>query len=116
MDNPNPLHRPGTLSETDEAAIYRANPSIIDYLPWVEYLEDGQCLLLDDGVSVGAVYQIEPIATEGRPAERLLEIRDNWKMPFRTVWTRTIFRRGWYSFFVRMKMILTIISIRYVTM
>ncbi|PHM55878.1 conjugative transfer ATPase [Xenorhabdus sp. KK7.4] len=76
MDNPKALHRPGTLRETDEAAIYRANPSIIDYLPWVEYLEDGQCLLLDDGVSVGAVYQIEPVATEGRPAERLIEIRD----------------------------------------
>ncbi|WP_426576190.1 conjugative transfer ATPase [Xenorhabdus stockiae] len=76
MENPNALHRPGKLRETDEAAIYRANPSIIDYLPWVEYLVDEQCLLLDDGVSVGAVYHIEPVATEGRPAERLIEIRD----------------------------------------
>ncbi|MBE8597368.1 conjugative transfer ATPase [Xenorhabdus sp. BG5] len=76
MKNPKALHRPGKLRETDEAAIYRANPSIIDYLPWVEYLEDGQCLLLDDGVSVGAVYRIEPVATEGRPMERLIEIRD----------------------------------------
>ncbi|MBC8946342.1 conjugative transfer ATPase [Xenorhabdus indica] len=42
----------------------------------MEYLEDGQCLLLDNGVSVGAVYQIEPVATEGRPAKRLIEIRD----------------------------------------
>ncbi len=76
MTNPKPLNRPGRLSESEEVAIYRANPSIIDYLPWVEYLEDGQCLLLDDGVSVGAVYRIEPIATEGRPLERLIEIRD----------------------------------------
>ncbi|MDC9589550.1 conjugative transfer ATPase [Xenorhabdus sp. XENO-10] len=76
MEIPKPLHRPGQLREADEAAIYRANPSIIDYLPWVEYLEDGQCLLLDDGVSVGAVYRIEPVATEGRPMERLIEIRD----------------------------------------
>ncbi|MDC9581629.1 conjugative transfer ATPase [Xenorhabdus sp. PR6a] len=70
------LNRPGKLREADEAAIYRANPSIIDYLPWVEYLEKEQCLLLDDGISVGAVYRIEPIATEGRPAARLTEIRD----------------------------------------
>ncbi|WP_340617109.1 conjugative transfer ATPase [Xenorhabdus entomophaga] len=76
MENPKALHRPGKLREADEAAIYRANPSIIDYLPWVEYLDDGQCLLLDDGVSVGAVYRIEPVATEGRPLERLIEIRD----------------------------------------
>uniref|UniRef100_UPI001648D5CD TraC family protein n=1 Tax=Xenorhabdus innexi TaxID=290109 RepID=UPI001648D5CD len=71
-----PLNRPGQLREADETAIYQANPSIIDYLPWVEYLEKEQCLLLDDGISVGAVYRIEPIATEGRPAERLTEIRD----------------------------------------
>ncbi|MGJ0624657.1 conjugative transfer ATPase [Xenorhabdus bovienii] len=76
MENPKVLHRPGKLRDADEAAIYRGNPSIIDYLPWVEYLEDGQCLLLDDGVSVGAVYRIEPVATEGRPMERLVEIRD----------------------------------------
>ncbi|MBD2806953.1 conjugative transfer ATPase, partial [Xenorhabdus sp. ZM] len=76
MDILKALNRPGKLHEADEAAIYHANPSIIDYLPWVEYLEDGQCLLLDDGISVGAVYRIEPIATEGRPAERLIEIRD----------------------------------------
>ncbi|MBD2786693.1 TraC family protein, partial [Xenorhabdus sp. 3] len=76
MQNFNVLNRPGKLRETDEAAIYRANPSIIDYLPWVEYLADAQCLLLDDGISVGAVYRIDPIATEGRPVARLLEIRD----------------------------------------
>ncbi|MDC9623075.1 conjugative transfer ATPase [Xenorhabdus sp. XENO-7] len=73
---PESLHRPGRLRDTDESALYHANPSIIDYLPWVEYLEQEQCLLLDDGISVGAVYRIEPIATEGRPFERLLEIRD----------------------------------------
>ncbi|MBD2811441.1 hypothetical protein ID853_11240, partial [Xenorhabdus sp. Vera] len=47
------LNRPGKLRETDEAAIYWANPPIIDYLPWVEYLADAQCLLLDDGSQPG---------------------------------------------------------------
>ncbi|SFN78685.1 conjugative transfer ATPase [Xenorhabdus japonica] len=76
MQNIKALNRPSQLRDADEAAIYRTNPSIIDYLPWVEYLEDGQCLLLDDGISVGAVYRIEPVATEGRSLERLIEIRD----------------------------------------
>ncbi|EKG6905430.1 TraC family protein, partial [Escherichia coli] len=56
--------------------IYHAGPSIIDFLPWVEYLDEEQCLLLDDGVSVGAVYEVTPAATEGRTAERLEQIRD----------------------------------------
>ncbi len=43
---------------------------------WVEFLDEEQCLLLDDGVSVGAVYAVESAPTEGRSAGRLLEIRD----------------------------------------
>ena len=38
--------------------------------------DEAQCLLLDDGVSVGAVYEVTPAATEGRTAERLEQIRD----------------------------------------
>ncbi|MBM2962215.1 TraC family protein, partial [Escherichia coli] len=59
-----------------EAAVYHAGPSVIDFLPWVEYLDEEQCLLLDDGVSVGAVYSVTPAATEGRTEERLAQIRD----------------------------------------
>ncbi len=71
-----PLSRPGKMTRADEQKIYHANPSFIDYLPWVEFLDEEQCLLLDDGVSVGAVYAVEPAPTEGRSAGRLLEIRD----------------------------------------
>ncbi len=42
-----------------------------------EYLSREQCLLLDDGQSVGAVYSISPVASEGRTAARLEEIRDS---------------------------------------
>ncbi len=42
----------------------------------MEFLDEEQCLLLDDGVSVGAVYAVESAPTEGRSAGRLLEIRD----------------------------------------
>lgn len=71
-----PLRRPGKMTSTDEAALYDIWPSIIDYLPWAEYLDDEKCLLLDDGLSVGAVYTVSPVPTEGRTAARLEEIRD----------------------------------------
>ncbi|MFP1900484.1 conjugative transfer ATPase [Lonsdalea quercina] len=71
-----PLTRDGRLTRSDEAKLYSTAPSIIDHTPWGEYLPEHQCILLDDGVSVGAVYEITPVGTEGRPASRLEEIRD----------------------------------------
>ncbi|EBZ4144326.1 conjugative transfer ATPase [Salmonella enterica subsp. enterica serovar Kottbus] len=72
-----PLKRPGMMSHADESRLYETRPSIIDFLPWAEYLSREQCLLLDDGQSVGAVYSISPVASEGRTAARLEEIRDS---------------------------------------
>ncbi|WP_313447550.1 TraC family protein, partial [Pseudomonas sp.] len=60
----------------DEAAQYAHNPSFADHLPWVEYLEEGQCFLLDDNRSVGAVFELQPIGTEGREPEWLMAARD----------------------------------------
>ncbi|EJX4863024.1 TraC family protein, partial [Salmonella enterica] len=71
-----PLKREGKLTRRDEAKIYAHGPSFIDFLPWVEYLPEDECLLLDDGVSVGAVFSLSPAQTDGRSAERLEEIRD----------------------------------------
>ncbi|MGR7122066.1 conjugative transfer ATPase [Klebsiella aerogenes] len=70
------LPRPGRMTRGDERNIYACNPSFIDFLPWTEFLDEAQCLLLDDGVSVGAVYEVIPVATEGRPADYLETIRD----------------------------------------
>ncbi|EKP2118858.1 conjugative transfer ATPase [Salmonella enterica] len=71
-----PLTRSGRMTRQEEAKVYHANPSIIDYLPWVEFLDEEQCLLLEDGISVGAVYDVTPVATEGRTDDRLGQIRD----------------------------------------
>ncbi|NDL64261.1 conjugative transfer ATPase [Enterobacteriales bacterium SAP-6] len=71
-----PLSREGRFIHADEAKTYATTHSIIDYMPWGEYLKAEQCLLLDDGLSVGAVYNVIPVGTEGRSAERLEEIRD----------------------------------------
>ncbi|ECQ4942190.1 conjugative transfer ATPase [Salmonella enterica] len=71
-----PLKRERHLSRREEAKVYEHGPSVIDFLPWAEYLPEDECLLLDDGVSVGAVFLITPAGTEGRTQERLDEIRD----------------------------------------
>jgi len=66
--------RPATLA--DEEALYDVAPSFVDLLPWVEYLPDTQCMLLEDGVSVAAFYELTPVGTEGREPEWLLQVRD----------------------------------------
>ncbi|EMH4109463.1 conjugative transfer ATPase [Serratia marcescens] len=76
VDGREPLRRPGKMTVKDEQQVYHANPSIIDYLPWAEFLDREQCILLDDGVSVGAVFDITPVATEGRTDDRLEQMRD----------------------------------------
>ncbi|ENR6207242.1 MULTISPECIES: conjugative transfer ATPase [Serratia] len=76
VDGREPLRRPGKMTVKDEQQVYHANPSIVDYLPWAEFLDREQCILLDDGVSVGAVFDITPVATEGRTDDRLEQMRD----------------------------------------
>lgn len=70
------IHRSGEMTSELEKLLYPKNPSFIDYLPWVEYLPESQCILLEDGRSVGAVLEIVQIGTEGRTVNYLKEIRD----------------------------------------
>lgn len=69
-----PTHRPATLA--DEQALYQAAPSFADMLPWVEYLPESECMLLDDGRSVAAFFELLPVGTEGREAAWLTQTRD----------------------------------------
>jgi len=66
----------GTATERDEAALYETVPSFTDLLPWVEYLPEPQCMLLDDGESVAAFFELTQIGTEGREADWLRTVRD----------------------------------------
>ena len=56
-----PKHRPAT--QADEQALYDVAPSFVDLLPWVEYLADAKSLLLEDGESVAAFFELTPIGT-----------------------------------------------------
>ncbi len=63
-------------TQADEQHLYVVKPSFVDLLPWVEYLPDSQSLLLDDGESVAAFFELTPIGTEGRESQWLLQARD----------------------------------------
>lgn len=62
-------------SEVDE--LYERLDSFTDLLPWVEYLPSSKTFLFEDGVSVGAMFEIEPVATEGKTDVYLREIEEN---------------------------------------
>ncbi|MEM9257497.1 MAG: conjugative transfer ATPase [Pseudomonadota bacterium] len=64
------------VSQREKAKAYKRQRSFIDFLPWVEYLEPEQAILLEDGRSVGAVFDVEPLGTAGRTQEHLAEVRD----------------------------------------
>ncbi|MCO8166217.1 conjugative transfer ATPase [Pseudomonas sp. 21LCFQ02] len=70
----NPKARPAT--EQDVTRLYDVHPSFVDLLPWVEYLPEEKAMLLEDGVSRAAFFELTPIGTEGRDPEWLRSARD----------------------------------------
>jgi conjugative transfer ATPase len=58
---------PPTVSRLQQA--YDSGPSFTDMLPWLEYLPDSQQILLIDGHSRVACYELDPFPTEGRTRE-----------------------------------------------
>ncbi|OOF50861.1 conjugative transfer ATPase [Rodentibacter trehalosifermentans] len=49
--------------------------SFVDKIPYVEYLDDRKILLLEDGRSVGAIFELNALGTEGRSKSYLDEVR-----------------------------------------
>ncbi|OOF43962.1 conjugative transfer ATPase [Rodentibacter trehalosifermentans] len=49
--------------------------SFVDKIPYVEYLDDRKILLLEDGRSVGAIFELNVLGTEGRSKSYLDEVR-----------------------------------------
>lgn len=73
---PEPCKPAGKATVADEQKLYESEPSFVDLLPWVEYLPESQCMLLDDGESVAAFFELTQIGTEGREADWLRGARD----------------------------------------
>ncbi|MDZ7752995.1 MAG: conjugative transfer ATPase [Gammaproteobacteria bacterium] len=64
------------LTTREVKALYARPPSFTDFLPWVEYLPESRCFLLEDGVSVGALFELTPAGTEARTPGFMAELRD----------------------------------------
>ncbi len=56
---------------------YERPPSFTDLLPWMEYLPDIQAFVLEDGLSLGALFEIEPAGCEARTPAFMSELRDS---------------------------------------
>lgn len=54
---------------------YRTRTPIAGYLPWLDIIE-GDKLLLEDGKSVAAVIEVQPIPTEARSKDFLMQLRN----------------------------------------
>lgn len=64
------------LKTSDVQRLYGRPSSFVDKLPWYEFDKQSQTILLDDGKSVGAVFDVVTIATEGRAYNWLQDRRD----------------------------------------
>ena len=55
---------------------YERPPSFTDLLPWVEYNPDSQSFLLEDGISLGALFELTPVGTEARTHKFMDQLRN----------------------------------------
>ncbi len=55
---------------------YQEPPSFTDLLPWVEYNPKQKSFLLEDGVSVAALFELSVVSTEARSPDYLRTLRD----------------------------------------
>ena len=56
--------------------LYARPPSFTDLLPWMEYNPESRSFLLEDGISVGALFELTPAGTEARTPAFMTQLRD----------------------------------------
>ena len=64
---------------------YASLPSFADQMPWLEWSDKHNLVLLEDGRSVGAVFEIKSIPTEARPAEHIASLHQRLSRTLSTV-------------------------------
>ena len=55
---------------------YTRPPSFTDLLPWMEYIPESRAFLLEDGVSLGALFEVQPVGCEARTSAFMTQLRD----------------------------------------
>lgn len=73
------------LTQDDYANIYHEPPSFAQYLPWKDYDVNDRVFMFDDGVSVGAVFELTPIDVEGKPMSVLKKIELGIQKAFQSI-------------------------------
>ncbi|WP_419851707.1 conjugative transfer ATPase [Actinobacillus pleuropneumoniae] len=69
------VKRQGDYTRKEHLEQYQPRSSFVDKLPWVEFLDNEKALLLEDGRSTGAVFELGVIGTEGRSHAYLANVR-----------------------------------------
>lgn len=69
------IKRQGDYTVAEHLKQYHPMSSFVDKIPYVEYLDDRKILLLEDGRSVGAIFELNALGTEGRSKSYLDEVR-----------------------------------------
>ena len=64
------------LTRREASSLYQRPDSFTDLLPWVEYDPESKTFLLDDGVSVGALFELLPLSCEARPQSFMAKLRE----------------------------------------
>lgn len=79
------VFKKNTPTKKELAQSYLRYPSISEKLPWVEYDSDNQCFLLNDGKSVGAVFELSDIPSESRPLSYLQQLQKGLQSIFQDI-------------------------------
>lgn len=64
------------VGERQLRKMYDRPRSFCDKLPWIEYQDEEGVFLFDDGISVGAMLDVDPVGTEGRSLSWKVQVRD----------------------------------------
>ena len=77
MIGPKPVRVEDTpLAESAVRRQYQHPPSFTDLLPWMEYLPASQAFVLEDGCSLGALFEVQAVGCEGRTPGFMEMLRD----------------------------------------
>lgn len=68
-----PTERP--LTSTQRRQMAARPPSFTELLPWRDFEPEAQVFVLNDGLSVGALFELTPSPTEAQPVEILEDCR-----------------------------------------
>ncbi len=65
------------LTEAEFSRLYQPVESFTNYLPWLDYDPHTKTFEFDDGVSVGALFDIVPVDVDGRTPDVLEQLEEN---------------------------------------